>query len=268
MFPTPPSLAPEPLKVMSYNIRYGTANDGEDRWEVRRPRTIALLKRESPDLIGLQEALDFQIDQIRTEMPYLASVGVGRDDGKAAGEHSAILYDTRRLQVLRSDTVWLSDTPTVPGSKHWGNGITRICTWAYFRDRATGAYFWHFNLHLDHISQPSREKSVQLLAQRVKDRGTNDPVLISGDFNVGEDNPVVAMVKEAGFEDSYRVKQPNVPNVGTFSAFKERGSEKIDYIFVGTGIDVLRSEIVLTKIDGHWPSDHCPVTATIQIKPI
>ena len=251
---------------MTYNIRYGTANDGDDRWEVRRPRAMAILTKHKPDLVGLQEALSFQIEEIRRELPHYGVVGVGRDDGRLAGEHSAILYDTRRLVALRSDTFWFSDTPSVPGSKHWGNGITRACTWAYFRDLKTGRFFWHFNLHLDHQSQPSRLKSAELLIRRVKERSPDDPAIITGDFNVGEENPVVATVKAGGFRDSFRVLHPDAKNVGTFHGFQQPGTDKIDYVFVDDRTNVSESTILDEKFDGRYPSDHFLVSATITFK--
>ena len=147
-----------PLDVMSFNIRYGTANDGEYRWEARKDGVAQVLQTERPHLLGLQEALDFQLREVKQMLPGFQAVGVGRDDGKSAGEFAAILFDTSRLSLMRSDTFWFSDTPNVPGSKHWGNNDVRACTWAYFRDLETGSYFYLYNLHLDHLSQPSRRR--------------------------------------------------------------------------------------------------------------
>lgn len=266
MFIPPPPVVAEPLKVMSFNIRYGTANDGENRWELRRPHTLAVIQKHAPTVVGLQEALSFQVDEIQKALPHYAAVGVGREDGKAKGEHSTILYDTRRLVALRSDTFWFSETPAVPNSMHWGNRITRVCTWAYFRDLKTGRFFWHFNLHIDHESQPSRLKSAELLVRRIKDRGTDDPVVLTGDFNVGEDNPVVATVKESGLKDSYRVLHPDAQPSGTFHGFNEPGKDKIDYVFVSPGIKVEEAALVRDKFEGKWPSDHLPVTATLTLE--
>ena len=255
-----------PLDVMTFNIRYGTADDGENRWEVRKPRTIQALRRRLPTIFGLQEALADQIDDLTRAMLGYAAVGVGRDDVKAAGEFSAILYDRQRLHLLRSDTFWLSDTPTVPGSKHWGNNVVRVCTWAYFRDLKSGRYFYHFNTHLDHQSQPSREKSTALILKRITERGTNDPVIITGDFNVGESNPVVAAMKENSYRDSFRIKHPDAKNVGTFNGWQKTvGTDKIDYVFVGPGIDVQQAEIVMDRVEDHWISDHVPVVATLRM---
>lgn len=263
---SPPLPEPAPLDVMSFNIRYGTANDGENRWEVRKPRTIAAMRAHPAATIGLQEALAGQVEELAAAFPHYESVGVGREDGKAGGEFSAILYDRSRLQALRSDTFWLSDTPGVPGSKHWGNRITRVCTWAHFRDRKSGRYFYHFNAHLDHESQPSREKSASLILRRIAERGTSDPVILTGDFNVGESNPVVAAVTTGGLRDTFRVLHPDAKEVGTFNGFRPAfGEDKIDYVFVGPEIKVVRAAIVRDQVDGHWPSDHAPVVATIEI---
>ncbi len=187
----PPAPAAAPLTVMTFNIRYGTANDGENHWTRRRELLFEVLRTADADLIGLQEALRFQIDEILAAVPGYGVVGVGRDDGKAAGEMSAILFRTSRFHVAESGTFWFSDTPEAPGSKSWGNRITRIASWARFIDR-DGRGFYHFNLHLDHESQPSREQSVQLLLQRIRSRsGRDEPVIVTGDFNVGEGNPAL-----------------------------------------------------------------------------
>ena len=171
----------QPVTVMSFNIRYGTANDGENHWTRRREMLFDVIREQNADLIGLQEALAAQIDEIVAAVPAYAVVGVGRDDGKARGEFSAILFRRDRFRVADSGTFWFSDTPAVPGSKHWGNNITRISTWARFIDR-DGSGFWHFNLHLDHQSQPSRERSTELLLQRITARsGPAEPVVVTGD---------------------------------------------------------------------------------------
>ena len=155
----------EPLTVMTFNVRYATANDGENRWAVRKAMLFDVIRDADADLIGLQEALDAQLGEIVAASPAYGVVGVGRDDGKTKGEYAAILYRRDRFHVSDAGTFWFSDTPAVPASKSWGNNITRICTWARFVDRG-GRAFWHYNLHLDHESQPSRERSTVLLAER------------------------------------------------------------------------------------------------------
>jgi endonuclease/exonuclease/phosphatase family metal-dependent hydrolase len=267
-----------PLTVMSFNIRYGTAKDGENAWPLRREMVFDAIRRQDADLIGLQEALDFQIDEIVGAAPIYGAIGVGRDDARRAGEFSAILYRKDRFSVAEAGTFWFSDTPSVPGSKTWGNTITRICTWARFVDR-DGRAFWHYNLHLDHQSQPSRERSTELLRQRIAARAfPREPVIVTGDFNVGERNPAIATLvarppaadrpaEPAPFVDTFRVLHPDETQVGTFNGFKvgTEGGEKIDYVLVEPGTDVIRAEIIRTSRNDRYPSDHFPVVARMRL---
>jgi endonuclease/exonuclease/phosphatase family metal-dependent hydrolase len=281
--PAPRSALPPagPLSVMSFNIRYGTANDGDNHWTKRREMLFALLRTENADLIGLQEALRFQIDEILAAVPGYAAVGVGRDDGKAAGEASTILFRTTRFHVATSGTFWYSDTPEVPGSKHWGNRITRVATWARLVDR-DGSAFFHYNTHLDHESQPSREKSTALLLERIQARSVpTEPVIVTGDFNTGEANPALhvlvgpggpAAVPASGaaappFVDTFRALHRDAKEAGTFSGFKfgQTSGDKIDYVLVPPGTKILSAGIVRSGDSGRYPSDHFPVVARIEL---
>ncbi len=255
------------LEVMTYNIRTGNARDGLDAWPVRKSRTLKLIQKHNPDLIGLQEAVNFQLADLQTSMSSYAVVGSGRADGRAGNEFSAIMYRTSRLQLLRSDTFWLSDTPEIPGTTHWGNKNLRVCTWAHFHDLKTDKFFFHFNTHLDHISQPSRQKSVALILKRIQGIKPIDDVIITGDFNAGEQNPIIESILGAGYRDSFRVLHPDETNVGTTTAFgKIRQPRKIDYIFIDDNWKVKAADIPDDKYDGRWPSDHLPVTATLLQK--
>jgi endonuclease/exonuclease/phosphatase family metal-dependent hydrolase len=262
---------------MSFNIRYGTAQDGDNHWTARRDQLFDLVRAQNADIIGVQEALDSQIREITAAAPGYAVVGVGRDDAQAKGEYSAILFRTDRLHVAESGTFWFSDTPEVPASKSWGNNITRICTWARFIDR-DGRGFWHYNLHLDHQSQPSRERSTELLRRRIEARALpREPVVVTGDFNVGEGNPalrslVAATRPEGGqtaapFLDTFRVVHPDERVVGTFTGFKfgQVNGDKIDYILVQPGTEVLSAGIIRTSRGDRYPSDHFPVVARVRL---
>jgi len=264
--PAPQPAPAAPLTVMTFNIRYGTANDGDNHWLKRRELLFALLRDQQADVIGLQEALNGQIEEILQAVPGYAYVGVGRSDGRRAGEYAAILYRTARLHVRRSDTFWFSDTPGVVKSTSWGNQIERICTWAYFEDRE-GPAFYAYNVHLDHLSQPSRERSVALLLARIGARDPRAPVVVTGDFNAGEDNPA-AVAMRGSFHDSFRVLHPGATEVGTFNGFKpgQTAGDKIDFVFVEPGVEVLDAAIVRSSLDGRYPSDHFPVTARIRLR--
>lgn len=261
-----PASAQQDLRVMSFNIRYGTAKDGPNHWDLRRDFLVEVISAEAPDVIGVQEALHGQLVFLLAQLPAYAMVGVGRDDGKEAGEYSAILYRKDRLTVQQSDTFWFSDTPRAVASTSWGNRIPRICTWARFAT-PTGATFYVYNVHLDHQSQPSREKSAALLRARIEAREPRAPFVVTGDFNAGEKNPAVHTLTAGNFAiDTFRVKHPTASPVGTFTGF-EHGrvdGEKIDYVFVSPDFSVDEAAIVRTARDGKYPSDHFPVTARIR----
>jgi len=265
------------FKAMSFNIRYGTANDGENSWPARKGILLRLIERESPDILGLQEALKFQIDEIRERFLYYRLSGRGRDDGKEKGEFSAILYHRDRFQKIIEETFWLSETPSVPGSTSWGNSITRICSWIELRDRYSGRYILVINLHLDHRSQKSREKSVELVLERFGEEIASRPVIIMGDFNAGEDNPAIRKMLEFGSEknsgstsgrlrDSFRVLHPEQKQAGTFNGFKgRRDGPKIDYLFISRHFKVRSADILDYNEAQSYPSDHFPVVAVLEL---
>lgn len=253
------------LRVMSYNMRYGTADDGPDAWERRRDLALRVISHNQPDVIGVQETLRFQLDEIGDALPHLAETGVGRDDGRQSGEYSAILYDRERFELLEGNTFWLSDTPAVPGSASWGNRIPRIVTWAHLRDRRTGRNFYVYNTHWDHESQPSRERSAALLLERIAGRAhPDDPVLLTGDFNAGESNPAFTTLLDGGLTDTFRALHPDATVVGTYHDFEgNRSGEKIDAVLAGSGWAVREARIVRLNEDGRYPSDHFPVMAVV-----
>jgi endonuclease/exonuclease/phosphatase family metal-dependent hydrolase len=255
-----------PLRVMTFNIRYGTAADGDNAWPERRERLFSVIAAERPDVLGLQEALRFQLDELHARFPDLGEIGVGRDDGKTAGEYAAILYRADRLTVDTSGTFWLSDTPEVPGSVSWGNQITRICTWALLRDRRTGRRLAAFNLHLDHESQPARERGAELVMHRMPTIAGDQPTILTGDFNAGEDNPAVAIVLHAGMRDTFRALHPDARLVGTFNGFTgDSTGPKIDYVFASPRWEILDAGIVRSRPGGRDASDHFAVTAMLRL---
>lgn len=255
---------------MSFNIRYGTADDGANSWPFRRDLVFEVIRSYRPDLLGVQEALRAQLDELGAAVPGYTELGVGRDDGRTAGEYSAILFRQGRFEPLESGTFWFSDTPDVPGSTSWGNRITRIATWARLRDVTTNTPFVVFNLHLDHESQPSRERSAAMLARLV--RREQEPVVVLGDFNSGETNPAYRLLTDstaspALLRDTFRALHPRDSIVGTFNGFRgDSAGEKIDHILVTRGWRTEDAAILRRSADGRYPSDHFPVTATIRLE--
>lgn len=263
---------PVPLDVMTFNIRYGTAQDSTNAWPLRRGVLYDVIRAHSPQVLGLQEALRFQIDEIRGRLGGYAEVGVGRDDGREAGEYSAILYDSKRLEVLEQGTFWFSSTPETPGSTSWGNSITRISSWARFRDSADGGTFYVYNMHWDHQSQPSRDSSAVAVLRHLATVSPAEPIIVMGDFNAGETNSAYRVLLAGASRvdgaprmlDTFRAVNPSASNVGTFHGFRGGADgEKIDAVLISTDWDVLAATIDRTAKDGRYPSDHYPVTARI-----
>ena len=256
------------LTVMTFNLRYGTANDGDNSWPKRDHLVMRVFRERDAQIVGVQEALAFQLDEITAEFPHYAVIGVGRDDGKTKGEYAAILYDTRRFAVDTSGTFWLSDTPEVIASTSWGNSITRICTWARLIDRGSGQSLYVYNAHYDHRSQESREKSSQLILDRIASRAHDDPVVLMGDFNAGESNPAItALLKNPDLIHTYRSLHPDETTVGTFNGFDGTSDgEMIDHIFVSPGLKTIAADIDRTNDNARYPSDHFPVWASFKLR--
>lgn len=269
--PTP--AASEPLDVMSFNVRYGTAPDGPHAWPLRRTLVFAVIDNQAPELLGVQEALRFQLDEIRAAHPHFAEIGVGRDDGVQSGEYTAILYDAARLEVLDSGTFWLSDSPTTAGSMTWGNRYPRTVTWARMLEHGTDRTFLVVNTHWDHESQEARVRSADQISSWLATHAAGQPVIVMGDFNAGPSNPAFRSLRDAGvggasFRDTFAELHPGAGLVGTYHAYEgNRSGERIDAILISAHWDLLSAAIDTTYRDGLYPSDHFPVTATMRLRP-
>jgi endonuclease/exonuclease/phosphatase family metal-dependent hydrolase len=268
------------LRITSSNIRYGTADDGVNEWEKRRALLFEVLSDQAFDSAGLQEALAFQLAELDTALPTYGRVGVGRDDGKTKGEYSAILYLKTRYEAVSSGTFWFSDTPETPGSKSWGNTLPRICTWARLKNIATGRHYYHYNVHYDHLSQPSREKSSQLLAARIAERPDQaDPVIVTGDLNAEPENLAITYLlgtaSIGGLQNPFKMKDAWLdfhaadPDSTTHHSFMggTTGGIHIDYVMYGPGVTSKSAEIVRTHEGDVYPSDHYPVSGVLTLAP-
>lgn len=255
------------LKVMTFNIRYGTANDGENNWVFRKDLVMEVIRENNPDILSLQEALDFQISEILDELSGYSYLGVGRDDGKNKGEYSAILFAKDRFIVDTTETFWFSETPNVAGSITWEASLPRICSWGLLFDKFSKRSLNVYNVHLDHQSQISREKSAEMLIKKIQSGKSSLPVILTGDFNCGENNPAIQKIISSGLNDTYGKLFAPKQDEGTFNGFKgDRSGEKIDYIFVNGGFEIISAKIIYSNKDGRYPSDHFPVTAIIKYK--
>ncbi len=236
-----------PVRVATYNIRYGTASDGPDRWEVRRERVFETIRDLDADVIGLQEVLSFQLRELLKEFPQYAAAGVHRDDGMLAGEAAPVLYDHTRYALAATGTFWLSDTPEVVASNTWDAACTRICTWAKLLDLESGETFTIFNTHFDHESRKARDNAAKLIIERITARADSSPFLVTGDLNSGEETDAVRTLLDGADDwkltDTYRAIHPEGA-AGTFTGFNvdsDAGARKIDYVFTSPGWQIARS---------------------------
>ncbi|MBN2511516.1 MAG: endonuclease/exonuclease/phosphatase family protein [Sedimentisphaerales bacterium] len=258
--------------VMTFNIRYGSANDGDNHWQLRREALFTQIKQISPDVLGLQEALDFQIREILKAVPGYDFVGVGRDDGKKAGEYSPILYRKDRFKVADSGTFWFSNSPWVVGSMHWGNKLPRICTWARLIEKKTGKGLYAYNLHIDHQSAPSRVKSTELLSRKVAAREHAEPFVVTGDFNAAPDSPEILYLLGLSdrktplpMMDVLAAANPEQAKLGTSHGFRgNTDGARIDYILMAPGTVIIDAQIHNQPVEGHLTSDHYAVTARLR----
>ncbi len=268
------SATPQPAEVtvtaMSFNIRNGKANDGDNSWPQRRPLVSDVVRGYDPDVVGLQEAFRFQLDQLAADLPNYAEVGEGRGGG-TKDEYSAILYRRDRFELLDSGTFWLSDTPEVV-SKHWRHHHYRVCTWAHLRDAGSGRALYVYNTHFDHQSQLARANSAALIRRRIGERATKDPVLVTGDMNAAESNPAIAALKapdsDYPLRDTFRVAHPDAREVGTGNGgyTGKRDGAKIDYVLVSEEFETLDASIDQAPRGGRYPSDHYPVLARVRLR--
>jgi endonuclease/exonuclease/phosphatase family metal-dependent hydrolase len=266
------SLSAQGLHVMTFNIRLNTASDSLDAWPYRKDKVASQILFHEIQLLGVQEALHDQVVDLRERLPQFRSLGGGRDDGKEKGEYSAIFYDTARLQVLQSKMFWLSETPEIPGSKSWDAAITRIVTWAKFRDKKTKKIFFAFNTHFDHKGEVARRESAKIVLNKIKEIAGNVPVVCVGDFNAEPaQEPVMVIMNKNNplhLTNAKDISQtPHYGPTGTFNAFrsKERNDQPIDYIFLKGKWKVLKHATISQTWGGRFASDHFSVLATLVL---
>jgi endonuclease/exonuclease/phosphatase family metal-dependent hydrolase len=262
------SAAPRPLKVMTYNVRYAS-DEGPNAWPDRMPVAVEMLAAQAPDVIGMQEATYRQVKDYETNLPDYDWIGLGRDGG-SRGEFMAVFYRAERLEPLEFDHFWLSDEPDRIGSSTWGNSNRRMVTWVRFRDRASDQEFFFFNTHFDHQIQPAREKSADLLWNRIDALNTELPIIVTGDFNAqAEKNPAYkTLVAPDRLTDTWVSAEKHGPLVATFHGYGEPqvNGTRIDWILTRGPVKCVNTEIVTFEKNNQYPSDHFPVMAELQLE--
>ena len=245
------------LFVGTYNIRYH--NDGDDRagnvWTKRCQVITDQINFEDPDIFGAQEVLVAQLHDLLGRLDGYGYIGVGRDDGKEAGEYAAIFYKKERVEKLRDGHFWLNETPDKP-ALGWDAACIRICTWGEFRLKKSGMKFYYFNLHMDHVGIVARREAAKLVVKRIKEIAKGAPVVLTGDFNVDQTNEIYGIFTSSGvLKDSYECARIRLAENGTFNDFHPEYTSKsrIDHVFVSPSLTVDRYAILDNM---YWTADH------------
>ncbi|MCX6249112.1 MAG: endonuclease/exonuclease/phosphatase family protein [Bacteroidetes bacterium] len=258
-------------KVMTFNIRYDNPVDGEYGWKRRLPLVKEVMQQEQPDIIGLQEVLNNQAEDLQKVLPGYKWSGVGRDDGKEKGEYAPIFFRSSRFEMKEGSTFWLSEIPEVPGSRSWNAACTRIVTWVKLNDKKSKHVFFVFNTHFDHASQSAREQSAKLLLLKITEIAGTSAVILTGDFNDTLNSiPVRTLTSgPAALENTLNLSSssPEGPDY-SFAGFPfhpEKG-DVIDFIFLRNkgGITVTRHSIITFHKEDKYPSDHLPVCVELE----
>ena len=262
---------PPPVKVMTFNIRYATAGDGENAWAHRRAFVLETIRTCDPDLLGGQEVLAAPAKFLRDGLPQYGFHGVGRDDGKAAGEFAPVLWRKSRFERVEAGHFWLSLEPDVPGSRGWDAACVRMVSWVKLVDReAGGRRFLFVNTHFDHRGAQARLGSARLLHARLRGLAEGLPVVLTGDFNCTEDDPPYQLLVEDPGElvDAYRAAHPHrTPWERTGAGWGgERKGSRIDWILHSSTWKTLSARIDVTHDDERYPSDHFPVVAVLRLR--
>ena len=265
-------LAAQDLKVMTFNIRLNIAVDSLNAWPYRKDMLASQVRYHNVQLMGVQEALHMQLTDLEERLPSFRYTGGGRDDGKEKGEASAIFYDTTVLYLLASETVWLSETPSVAGSKGWDAAYPRVVTWAKFRHKRSGKIFFAFNTHFDHMGKVARRESAHMILKLVEKIAGNSKAVITGDFNATpQDEPIQIIIDKNDAGHLIDAKNISVSGhygpTGTFNAFgsKERDDDPIDYIFLKGSWKVKDHATISQSWKGRFASDHFSVVATLVL---
>lgn len=261
------------VTVMSWNIRLNTPRDGVNAWPNRKDWLARIVADNQTDIAGFQEVLAGQLEDLKERLKDMDAYGVGRDDGKAAGEFSPIFYRRDRFELQEKSTFWLSSTPDEVGSKGWDAALPRIASWVKLKDRQSGKQFYVLNTHFDHRGVQARAESAALIVKYVRAKFADHPVILTGDFNTTPDSEPYRTITGAGiegrsvFRDTYAhsAQKPEGPD-STWNGFTAIvPGQRIDFVFTTESVKTLRTRILDDQKEGRFPSDHLPVVAELRL---
>lgn len=258
------------IEWATFNMRYDNPGDSLNNWQYRKDTVCQYILEKKMDIIGMQEVLHNQLEDLKAGLPNYAAIGVGRDDGKEKGEYSPLFYRADKYEVLESNTFWLSQYPDSVGFIGWDGACTRIATWAKFKDKATGKIFMGVNTHFDHVGTEARRESALLIIKKIKEIVGDQPAVVTGDFNVNDQSEAYKTITTNEFvlKDAYKMTDQKIGPNYTFHDFGRYAMdkrEKIDFIFVTQQIKVLNTEIAQNpETKTGYLSDHNPHMALLE----
>jgi endonuclease/exonuclease/phosphatase family metal-dependent hydrolase len=256
----------QPLRVMSYNIRYDNPADGPNAWSNRKEFLAEQITTTNPDILGIQESLPSQVDWLATALKGYGKAGIGRDEN-GTGESVTVFFRMEKFEMTESRTFWLSETPNEM-SKGWDAAIRRICTYVRLRDRKTGQILLVLNTHFDHVGPLSRRNSAELLCKKISELNNDKhPVILLGDFNATQDSSPIEVLKNDLVEARLAAANVNRPQQGSYNGFdtSKPAENLIDHIFVSQEIKVERYAMLVETRNNRYPSDHFPVVAELVL---
>jgi endonuclease/exonuclease/phosphatase family metal-dependent hydrolase len=256
------------LVVGTFNLRYDNPRDTGNLWVNRAPVASALIRFHQFDIFGTQEGLSNQLEDINNSLPEYQRYGLGRNDGKDGGEHSAIFFKKDRFELLKKGDFWLSETPDKPGLGWDATCCNRICSWVYLRDKQSNKKFYFFNAHFDHQGKIAREESSKLILKKMKEIAGDARAIFTGDLN-GDHNSTwyQRLATSSYLTDCYSLAAHPYIFSASFNTFGKSLDKDgiIDHIFVTGKADVKRWGILTDSYRGKFPSDHFPVLAEITL---
>ena len=257
------------VNVMSFNIRLDHVADSLNNWKYRKDVAAQMITYYAPDVVGMQEVLKNQLDDLKNRLPEYTVLGVGRADGKEKGEYCSLFYKTDRFDLVKSGNFGLSEMPDSIGIKGWDAACERIVTWAVLKDKVSGKELAAFNTHFDHIGKVARRESAVLLLAKIREIASDLPVVITGDFNGTVDSDPISVLMEGGMQNTYSASDVVYGPAWSFHDFGRIPVEErqlIDFIFVNGQVVANKFRVIADKPDNVYLSDHAPILANLTIR--
>ena len=221
----------------------------------------ANLASSGADIIGLQEVLPGQLAFLARMLEPRGYQHVGTGRGTDGDDEASPIFFKRDVFDLRgSEQRWLSDTPSVPGSRLEGAGCPRVVTAASLNVKAYTKDVFVFCCHLDHHGMmraasrcsnglPVQARQAEIMLEQVNSfcASPSAPHIVLGDFNSWRGAGAHAVLSDRGYKDA-SVASGELDDTPTFTGFRSGNilrralerltSAHIDWIFASSGLSL------------------------------